>query len=350
MKIIKYINLIVASIFLTACNHSTVSTDSSQNSGFKGEFSLANSDSQSVGKTQRATSKQQLLTALVIAAKKTNDNINENYFLRLSDDEVKKHKAGVDMSKSIALRQSEWERNGKQFDSTVFADDTGMLEFAKTMKLPDQIDDWFLPLDAKAKKYIADGNVEEGRNFLLRYWCISMFLYAVNPSAGWPRIGGLSAEESRDLFVSVSTRRLQFANLFASEIARMLPTHYKNPADLRSDFIVALNKIPNSALYAIFSQSNTEAESDLKSHITIDGSSGKGTSWVAGSRQYDGQNSGWAVKTGGQQTFGAGYIDGQLYELDVSSSLEVTSKMERSNRASGNTGSDESSKGSVTVK
>lgn len=351
MKSTAALLAIPAVLLLSACNHSaSVTADSAQSTGFKGEFSQANTDSQSAAKIQRTTSKQQLLTALIDASQKTEDEYESRYFGHFKNDDYQKFKAGFELNADMRGRLIEWQYTDKPFDHAVFADDAGMRQYTKLLLLPDKIDDWFLPLDEKAQKYLKQGNLEAGRDFILRYWTLFLFNLAVQPSSGWPTIEGLNDDQAENRWISVSTHRIRFANLLASEIARMLPTRHKTPSDLRSDFVVALDKMPNAAIYQIFAQAKNEADADIKAGIMVDKVTGRGTSWVAGVREYNGQFSGWTLKTGGQPTFGNGYIDGHLYETELASSLELTSKIDRSSRIGGSTGLDESSKGSVAAK
>ena len=359
MKINKSLMTITVVMFLAACNNSTgVSADSTQNSGFKGEFSLSNTDAKSATNTNRSTSKQQLLTSIISAAVKTNDYVDGNYFLTWKDEDAPKYKPGKDFSIKTQESMFAWMNGGgyrklgaagEPFDGKVFSDDVGMHEYAKTLKLPDQIEDWISPLDEKIQKFI-QGDISAGRDFLLRRYCILLFVEAVKPSNGWIRYDGIDKNQSEILLINRKTRLINFANLFASEIARLLPKAYKNPADLRHDFIMALNKIPNESLYAMYKQAADESGSVNMNTATIDGVTGRGTSWTAGSIQYEGQSSGWTLRTGGQTTFGQGYINGQLHEIEVVSSLEVSSKKERSNKSSGTIGTDESSKANAGVK
>lgn len=359
MKINKSIVVIVIAIFITACNSSAgVSSDSTQNSGFKGEFSLSNSDTKNASSTNRSTSKQQILTSIISAAMKTTENINNNYFLVWENEDAEKYKAGNDFAIKVAEANYKWMNGngdrlsgggGVPFDEKVFSDVDGVREFGKTLKLPDQVDDWFSPLDEKIKKAI-QGDAVAGTDFFLRLKCLNNFIGAIEPSNGWIKYDGLNRDQSENLYINRKTRQLYFANLFASEIERILPKSYKNPADMRNDFIVALNKIPNESIYAMFKQADSEAAAALLLNVTIDSVSGKGTSWTAGPSQYEGQRTGWTLRTGGQTIFGQGYINGQLHEIEIASALEVSSKVERSNKNSGTIGADESSKANVGVK
>ncbi|MBC3864320.1 hypothetical protein H8K32_19650 [Undibacterium jejuense] len=345
VKILSY--AVLMTLLISGCSkQASVSTESVQNTGFKGEFSQSSTDSQTAGKVQRTTRKQQLLTALIDAAQKTQSEY-ETYFPKFSDDEVKKHKAGFDASGDIRDRLIEWGYTKNPFDQTAFSDNTGMREITKLIKLPNKIDDWFLPLDEKAQKYVNDGNVQAGHDFLLRYWTLQLFNWSVQPSTGWPDIEGLNRNDAQERWIIISMRRIRFANLFTSEISRIMPTVHKNPTEFRNDFVVALNKMSNETLYQIFAQAKSQANDDMKEPLTIDGVTGRGTSWVVGTKEYNGQMAGWTFKIGGQPVFGNGYIDGQLVESELASSLELSSKIDRAIKRSGTVGTDENAKGSV---
>ncbi|MFZ6727672.1 hypothetical protein ACO0K2_19485 [Undibacterium sp. MH2W] len=327
----------------------SVSTESVQNNGFKGEFSQNSSDSQTAGKVQKSTIKQQFLTSFIDAAEKTT-NEYKTYFTNFSPEEAKSIKASFDANEDIRNSLVIWQYTDKKFDQSIFADDAKIREMAKLLKLTPKINDWFFPLDEKAQKYLNNGDLQAGRDFLLRYWTLVLFDWSSQPSSGWPEIKGLNDREARGRWIIICMSRLRFANLFVSEIAHMMPTIHKNPTEFRNDFVVALNKMPNETLYRIFEQAAEQASDDMNARpFTIDMVTGRGTSWVAGTKEYNGQQSGWTLKSGGQTIFGNGYVDGQLIENEIGSSLELSSKIDRSIKRSGTTGTDENAKGSAKV-
>lgn len=356
-------HIIVAALIVAAlagCSHKEagVSAESSQSTGFRGEFAQSNTKAESVSKTNKVVAKEQLLTDIIIAAQGAQDYFGGNYYLTWTAKDAPKYKAAIDFNDALTSAKSAWENGpglhfgpgGKPFDGAILRDKKGVMEFAKAMTLPKQYEDWSKPLDDTVSKYLS-GDAQAGEDFLLRRLAIDTFLQAVSPSRGWPTYNDIhddpnaEVNQSMRIYMNRKMRELNFANLFAAEIARIMPQNFKNPADLRHDFIEAVVKIPNSAYYAMFKQaSDTAAKA---THIVV----GMGDpSWTSDVYEYDGPPTGWTYRVGGQVVFGQGYINSQLYEVEVASALEVSAKKERTDRQAESFGTDQADKATVGVK
>jgi hypothetical protein len=359
--LLKLLTALLIIFGLTACNKSaSLTAESGESSGFKGEFSFSQNESKSATNGAKTVNKVQLLTSLVASAEKTLKGADP-YFKDLSKDEVEKYKKGLAFNFDYNTQRLLWREGcgldvrcekAPQMDLSKLnaVDDEVIKQYAATLQLPKEVEDWFIPFDALIEK-AAKGDKKAAIDYLVHMRAINDFVEGVTPSNGWYNYGKLSFEDSKPVIINVHTRWVRFANLFATEVVRQMPKNFKNPADIRHDFIVALLKIPSETIIQIYNQAGQEAFDGFAANKTmIDSVSGRGTSWTTGANSYAGMNDGWTIKTGGQTVFGQGYINGQLIEVEVSSSLEVAKKVEKGNRLTGTTGTDESAKGSVVAK
>ncbi|KVN06302.1 MULTISPECIES: hypothetical protein [unclassified Burkholderia] len=352
---IKYIivtALIAAALAGCSKKEAGVSAESSQSTGFRGEFGQSNTKSESVSKSNKVVAKQQLLTEIIMAAQGAQDYFGDNYYISWNTKDAPKYKAAIDFNDGLTDAKSAWENGarfhfgpgGTPFDGEIFKNKSGVMEFAKSMTLPKQYEDWAKPLDDIASKYLK-GDAQAGEDFLLRRLVIETFLQGVSPSRGWVKYDDATQEQSMMVYMNRKMRELNFANLFAAEVARTMPQSFQNPTDLRHDFLEAVVKIPNAAYYAMFKQASDIAAKAIK--VTV----GQGDpSWSSGIYEYDGPPTGWVYRVGGQVVFGQGYINSQLYEVEVASALELSAKKERADRQTESFGTDQSDKASVRVK
>lgn len=353
MRITHLFAVSILAILLAACNKEAgVSAESAQSTGFKGEFSRSDSKSESAAKTNKVVAKQQLLTQIVVSAQDAQDYIGNNYYVSWEAKDAGKYKAGTDFNGRLTDAKTAWENGaglhfgpgGTPFDETVFKDQAGVAAFSKAMKLPTQYEDWAKPMDELISRFVK-GDTKAGENFLLRRLAIETFLEGVSPSRGWVTYNDLNQDQSMRIYMNRVMRELNFANLFAAEVARVMPQNFQNPTDLKHDFLEAVIKIPDSAYYSMFKQAADEA--GKATNIVV----GQGDpSWTSGVFEYDGPPTGWVYRIGGQTVFGQGYINSQLYEVEVASALEVSNKKERTDRESQSFGTDQSDKSSVGVK
>ncbi|RBB31872.1 hypothetical protein DPV79_40140 [Burkholderia reimsis] len=352
---VKYIiatALIAAALVGCSRKEAGVSAESSQSTGFRGEFGQSNTKSESVSKSNRVVAKQQLLTEIIMAAQGTQDYFGDNYYVSWDEKDAPKYKGAVEFNDDLTHAKSAWENGagfhfgpgGTPFDGAIFKREIGVAEFSKSMTLPKQYEDWAKPLDDIASKYLK-GDVHAGEDFLLRRLAIEIFLQGVSPSRGWVKYDDANQDQSMMVYMNRKMRELNFANLFAAEVARAMPQSFRNPTDLRHDFLEAVVKIPNSAYYAMFKQASDTAAKATK--VTV----GQGDpSWTSGVYEYDGPPTGWVYRVGGQVVFGQSYINSQLYEVEVASALEVNAKKERTDRQTESFGTDQADKASVGVK
>lgn len=353
MKITHLFTVGVLAVFLAACNKEAgVSAESAQNTGFKGEFSRSDSKSESAATTHKVIDRQPLLTGIVMAAQDANTYLSDNYYIEWANKDAARYQAGVDYQKKLDQQIYDW-MNGQAihfgagphpFDGSIFQDKAGLLADSKSMKLPTQYEEWAKPMDDVIDRFVK-GDTQAGADFLLRNEAIQMFIHGVSPSRGWIKYDGLNDDQSTMLYINREERWINFSNLFADELAKTMPQSFKNPSDMRHDFLEAVYKIPDADYYAMFKQADAEAAK--VSDITVGQNN---PNWAGGIYQYDGQPGGWIYRVGGQTVFGQGYINGQLYEVEVASSLEVSNKKERTDRESQSFGTDQSDKSTVGVK
>ncbi len=359
--LLKILTALLIIFGVSACSKSaSVNAESGENSGFKGEFSFSQSESKNATNGAKTVNKVQLLTSLITSAEKTLKAM-EPYFKEVPKAELDKHKKGFAFNTDYNGQRLLWREGcgldvrcekAPQMDLAKLnaADDETIKQYVSTLQLPKEVEDWFTPFDSLIEK-AAKGDKKAAIDFLVHTRAINDFLAGVTPSNGWYNYGKLNMDDSQAPIINVHTRWVRFANLFATEVVRQMPKNFKNPADIRHDFIVALLKIPSETIIQIYNQAGQDAFDGFAANKTIvDHASGRGTSWVTGPSSYAGTNEGWTIKTGGQTVFGQGYINGQLIEVEVSSSLEVAKKVEKGNRLTGTTGTDETAKGSVGTK
>ena len=302
-------------VSLGGCNQgATVSAESAQSSNFRGESSFSNSDRESASKTNRQTSKQEVLLALIRANSDVYSILGEKYNVKRVEDAL----------------NPPWVLNQNKAQS-----------LAASYVLPEKYDLWFSGWDSLIQRAKA-GDVKAGDDVLYHEVAVVIVNDAVKSSNGWPG--------DEEHFIDVKMRDLHFANLFFDEISRRIPTRYQNPTEFKAAYVDALMALDTSLIHAMLDQAERERVEARKNGTIQDSSSGKGTAWVAGLNSYDGQAAGWTFRSGGHVIFGDGYINGNKKEFEVSSSLELAQTVDRASRSAQGMSADQSVKGGVTVK
>ena len=359
--LLKILTALLIIFGLAACDKPvSVSAVQSQSGGFKGEFSFSNTDTKSATSGAKSITKTPLLTSLITASEKTHSHIEGAYLLQWADEDAHKFKPGMELSRGYVNQRVKWREGcgldvvcgvNPEMNLKVLEDNPEALKnYTQSLKLPSSVDEWFSPMDALIEKAIK-GDKDAAVNFLVRYHALADFNDGVKPSSGWIRYKQLTDYQGDALLINTRTRLLRFSNLLASELFRIMPKNFKNPSDVRHDFVLALVKLPTDSIIQIYNQAGQEAFEGFKNSKTIqDAVTKSGTAWTTGANSYAGTPDGWTLKTGGQLIFGQGYIGGQLTEIEISSSLEVAKKTEKGNRTSGTSGTDESVKGSTSAK
>jgi hypothetical protein len=360
MNATRFIVGVILAVALAGCGHKEaigVSAETSQNTGFRGEFASSKTKSESVSQSQKAISKQQVLTGIVDAVTTTRDLIDSQYYPHGLDETNPQVKVALNFNKE--MRGAEWAwlngggynhlgGSGQPYDGALFKDSAGLAAFGAVLVLPSKYEDWFGPWDALIKKF-KSGDTLAGKDFILRATALEIINMATEPHNAWPMLGDLNQSESMILFMNRQMRAINFTNLLTDEIARTMPQSYKNPSDFRHDFLEAMIKIPDADYYAMFAQADRDAGKVTMKSLSIKGDGGA-PNWLSGPLQYTSENGGWVYRVGGQVIFGNGYINGDLREVDESSALEVSMKKERADRESESYGNDQATKGSASVK
>ena len=321
MKINKSLMAIAAAMFFTGGAQSAgLSVDTVLQNGHQGA-------SAALPKVMAPQQKATLVQGIRFAANETLDFYVNNYAIEKIDKEIlpEYFRPALNFFGKLNLIEN------RSFNDGLFAGDTKMVELAKSVKLPVKVDDWFLPFDAKAQKFIG-GDASTGRDLILRLLCLATFQEGVTPVKNWSAYGSLNVAQAEAYHYVTATRNLHFANLFAAEIARKMPNSYKNQVNFLTDFIVAFNQIPNEKLYAMFDQARTEL-SDL-TKITVNIKDIESQNWEAGLFEYSVSNlpgASFTMKKNGQPIFGEKYIGGHLYEVEIASNAGVYEKTDRAN-------------------
>lgn len=346
---------------LAGCGHKEVgvSAESSQSTGFRGEFSQADTKSESTSQSSKSTTKQQVLTSIATSANTSWDYMAGTYYPTLPQADVKKYQGAIDYKNKMEDAEFAWLNGpgynhlgagGNPIDGSIFKDDAGLKSYSMAMAVPKQYDDWFEPWDTIIRQY-KGGDVSAGATFLLRRLALDIFIMGIETKPAWPDYGSkLTMEQGMILYINRQARAINFANLLADEIARTMPTRFKNPSDFRHDFLEAMVKIPDADYYAMFKQAADGAGKITVKGLSIKTGGDTPPNWTSGPLQYAIDGNEWVYRVGGQTIFGRGYINGELREADLSSALEVNMKKESTDRQSESFGTDQSDKASVGVK
>lgn len=326
MKINKSLLVIAIAIFLTGGAQSEgVPADVAQQNGYKGIFSP-------LPKAQGQGQKEMLVDGIKFAAKETVSFYIDNYVVENIDiSDLPQYFGPAFATFRNGGRLDRWiAMENAPFNNDLFVSNATMRTLATSVKLPAKIDDWFLPFDAKAQKFI-QGDAAAGRDLFLRIFCLGVFQEGVTPIKNWSTYNSWSAARAEAYHYAATTRKLHFANQFAAEIARKMPKAYKNQVDFLSDFIIALSEIPNEKLYAMFDQARSETADAIENGFSVNIKDPDVQNWEAGLYEYSGSpEQGLTIKKSGQPIFGKGYIGGIFHEFVVASNSGVFEKTERS--------------------
>lgn len=305
---------------LSACHQSPgVSAESAQNTDTRANQSISDTSAEGVNKSDKLYAKQELLNGLLVASYKAVSYIERNYLESMSGRCFLSESHEVDVSKCRIV-------------------------------LPRNVEGWASELDKEAERYVRGGDQEAGKRFVFQYQSMKRLISAMEPSAGWVDYKGLTDAQSERKFVHDHVSSLQFANLMLQRIVEKMHTRFNDPSDLRHDVIAALLSMDRDELVGVWRESGQAAKEELRQPITIDRSSAKGTVWIIGPTEYSGQENGWIVKRAGNMVLGDGYIGSVRREYEVASSVELSSRIEHSDRIEGGSGNSQSAKGEVSVK